>query len=292
VNLRKEKEKMIAAGIVTYNPDIEVLKRNYSKYIDEIEILYVYDNASNNIEQIEELFEDINKVKLIKGNDNKGIAYALNHIMKTAKNDGINWVFTMDQDSECQDKIVTSLKPYCRDDIGIIHPYVIEKGGTRTDYLYKNKVEYVDLCITSASLTSVNIWEQVGGFDEWMFIDIVDFEFCSKVREAGYKILQINDVFLFQEVGQLKEVVIGKRHIYVRNHPPFRKYYFARNLIYCSYCHPKSFYHRKVLDMLITMYIKIILFERQKIKKIKAMNRGIQDAKIKIRELKKVRKQS
>lgn len=278
---------MIAAGIVTYNPDIDLLKKNYLKYIDEVEILYIYDNASKNVEKIDNLFKDIKKTKLIKGPDNAGIAYALNQIMKTAKNDGVDWVLTMDQDSECQEKIITALKSYCSDNIGIIAPYVIEKGGTRNDYLCKDKIEYVDFHITSASLTNVNAWEKIGGFDEWMFIDFVDIDFCFKLREAGYKILQINNVFLFQKIGELKEIIIGKRHVYVRNHSFHRKYFFARNIIYCNYCHPKTFRWGFSLNILLTTYIKVLFFENNKWKKIGAMNRGIKDGIKRVNDLKK-----
>lgn len=34
-----------------------------------------------------------------------------------------------------------------------------------------------DECITSGSLTSVEAWQKIGGFDEWLEIDGVDFDF-------------------------------------------------------------------------------------------------------------------
>lgn len=278
---------MIAAGIVTYNPDINRLRKNYEQYISDVKWLYVFDNGSSNIDEIQNLFSKEQKVKIIKSEENKGISYALNRIMESAVKDGMKWVLTMDQDSICQNGILSNLTKYCRNDIAIVHPHVIEMGGTRKDYLDRKKIEYIEYCITSASLTNVNAWEQVGGFDEWMFIDIVDYEFCVKVRELGYKIIRVNDVFLYQEIGKLKEIIIGKRHIYVRNHSASRKYYFTRNLIYCRYCHPKTFDLKIVLDFLISTYMKVLLFEKDKIRKIKAMNKGIGDGVKKIRELEK-----
>lgn len=281
---------MIAAGIVTYNPDIEELQENYMKYIDEVEILYIYDNASDNAEEIEKLFIGKNKVKLVKGHDNKGIAHALNRIMEKAEDDGVQWVLTMDQDSICQDNIISALLPYCDDSIGIVHPYVIEVGSTRKNDLYRDKCEDADViaCIASASFTNVNVWEKVGGFDEWMFIDCVDYDFCAKIVEAGYKIVQINNVFLFQKIGQLKEIIIGKRHIHIRNHSAFRKYYYSRNILYCNYKHPDTFPFTRVLKLLIITYIKVIFFENAKAEKVKGMNKGIIDGRKRIKELKRI----
>lgn len=277
---------MIAAGIVTCNPDLENLKQNYMKYIDDVEMMYICDNASDNIKQLEYMFDRNKKVTVIKNDNNKGIAYALNRIMKKAKEDGIQWVLTMDQDSLCQEKIVSRLIPYCDNSIGIICPHTIEMGGTRNSLQNDNTIQYVDFCITSASLTNVAAWDVVGGFDEWMFIDIVDFEFCARIKEAGYKILQINNVFLYQRIGQLSEIVVGKRHIYVRNHSPLRKYYFSRNLLYCNYLHPTIFRVGQVINLLATTYIKVLLFEKHKFKKVKAMNQGICDGIKKIIKIK------
>lgn len=279
---------MIVAGIVTYNPDIDKLRRNYSRYIDEAEVVYIYDNASDNIAQIEALAKE-DRIELIKGEENKGIAYALNRIMSCAKELGADWVLTMDQDSECQEGIISALGAYCDENIGIICPYLVERGGSRK-YSAKDKTEYVARCITSGSLTGVDVWEKLGGFDEWMFIDIVDFEYCARVIEAGYKILRVNTVFIYQEIGQLQERIIGKRHIYIRNHSPIRKYYFARNILYCNYIHPNTFCWTYAADGLLTTYLKTILFEQGKSKKISAMNRGVWDARAKIKELKRNQK--
>ncbi len=273
---------MIAAGIVTYNPDIEQLRLNYLQYIKNVDRLYVYDNGSDNYLAIEDLFYKEEKAFLIEGRENRGIAYGLNAIMYNAQREGISWVLTMDQDSICQTDILTKLTPYCNDNIGIVHPYTIEKEGTKKYVQKEERIEYIDFCITSASLTNVEAWNNAGGYDEWMFIDIVDFDFCAKLRELGYEIIQVNDAFLLQEVGKLKEINICKRHIYVRNHSAKRKYYFVRNILYCHYKHPHTFSFRIVIDLLLTTYLKVLLFEDCKIDKIQLMNKGFRDAYKKI----------
>lgn len=278
---------MVAAGIVTYNPDIKKLKENYIKYLKDVDKLYIFDNGSNNYDEIRRLFDTERKVLLIEGKKNYGIAYGLNVIMNSAQNDGIDWVLTMDQDSICQDNILHELMPFCKKKIGIIHPRVFEKGGTRGCDKREKLIENIDFCITAGSLTNVEAWNNSGKFDEWMFIDIVDFEFCAKLRECGYKIIQVNNATLTQEVGKLKEIIIGKRHIYVRNHLAIRKYYYARNLIYCYHKHPKTFPFKIMINCLISTYVKVFLFEQDKLTKIKSMNKGIIDAGKKIALIKR-----
>lgn len=275
----------IAAGIVTYNPNLNLLKKNLSRYIEDVEKVYIFDNASENISEIKKELSRIDKIDIIHFDENRGIAYALNRLMEKAKNEGIMWMLTMDQDSLCDYGIIKSMVPYCQAEHGIVHPYVVEINGTRHHEIRKLENSYVDFCITSASLTNIKAWEIVGGYDEWMFIDVVDFEFCAKLRKHNYKILQLNNVNLYQQVGELREIIIGRRHIYVRNHSSQRKYYFIRNMVYCRYLHPEIFTLKIVLDLLVTIYLKTLLFEKNRIVKIAYMNRGFIDGIIKVKKM-------
>ena len=282
---------MIAAGVVLFNPEINRLERNIEAFISYVDKIYCYDNCSDNIKQIISVLGQYKKIELIRSNENKGIAYALNRIMEYAQMEGYQWVLTMDQDSVCGHDMVNELASYVdTENAGIICPFIVERNGTRNIDSNGEKYEHRDFCITSGALTRVEAWNKVGGFDEWMFIDIVDFEICAKMREVGYEILQVNNANLLQEVGQLKEIIIGKRHIYVRNHSALRKYYYARNLIYCNYCHPDTFPFIHMLNLLATTYIKTLLFEKEKFDKLCKMNRGIKDGRRKIKELKEERR--
>ena len=49
----------------------------------------------------------------------------------------------------------------------------------------------VDKCITSASLVPVSAWNDVGGFNEELFIDFVDHDFCAKLKEHGLSLIHI-----------------------------------------------------------------------------------------------------
>ncbi len=236
----------IAAGIVMYNPNKERLNMCLSKIEDQVDKIYLFDNSNSYFEQKD------NIVYLSEG-ENKGIAYALNRIMENAKKDGYNWIITMDQDSIIPDGMIADFRMaiISHPEVGIVCPQVIDK---RRAYLVVNDKldsEYIEFCITSASCTSIDVWEKCGKFDEWMFIDLVDNDFCKRLVLSGYKILRLNKWVLDQEFGQIipknrkkqkfwimMSKVLHNQNIakfsYKKIVSPLRVYYTNRNIIYLN----------------------------------------------------------
>lgn len=242
-----EKSNKIAVGIVLYQPDITRLEQcivNLEKQVDKI---YVFDNSEK-----ETTLNDERIVYMTEG-ENRGISYALNRIMEKAKIDGFDWVVTMDQDSIVPDGMIEGFKKCIAShpDVGIICPQVIDKRRVYS-VAEKNKEEVcIDFCITSASCTSIKAWEKCGKFDEWLFIDLVDNEFCKRIRLSGYKILRLNEWVLDQEFGKIipkseREqkfwLAVSKilhnqnfaKFSYKKFVSPLRVYYTNRNIIYVN----------------------------------------------------------
>ena len=93
----------IVAGIVLYNPNIARYQNCVYKLLEQVEKIYIFDNSDKPINYIES-----EKIVYISEKRNCGIAYALNRIMEHAKDDGYNWLITMDQDSIIPDGMVVS----------------------------------------------------------------------------------------------------------------------------------------------------------------------------------------
>ena len=271
---------MVLAGITLYNPELDRLEENLSAIINQVDRLICIDNGSKNIREIETfLKKKYPEVCIRKNAENIGIAAALNQIFSYGKEKGFAWVLTLDQDSVCPANLMETYRKYWHmDDVGVLSPRIIDRNFQKrieSDVAY----EEIDKCITSASLTSVETWEKVGGFWEYLFIDYVDHDFCAKCVETGIKILQINEVSLLHELGKgVRRRLLG-RELTVLNHSPMRKYYIVRNrLIYMKV-------HRDVIDLkeerkkYIYFYIKTLLFEDQKWEKFKEMMRGRRDGK-------------
>ncbi|NQQ99221.1 glycosyltransferase [Streptococcus suis] len=240
----------VAAGIVLYNPnDRERLDDCIDSILNQVDKLYIYDNST---EKLDYSFPD--KVSYKTKGTNVGIAFALNELMSMADQDGYNWIITMDQDSIMPQGIVQQyLKTIEEEDrkLAIVCPQVIDKRRKYMNLNHTEEKEYVEECITSASCTSIMAWKAIGGFDEWLFIDLVDNEFCKRLIVSGYKILRLNFLVLDQEFGNIEpksekiqnfwinlSKALNNKNIakfsYKKIVDPKRVYYTSRNIIYVN----------------------------------------------------------
>lgn len=271
-----------AAGIVLYNPDIARLRNNLEAIIPQVDKIFLVDNGSENQPAIRELLDDFPAAALLSNNANEGIAKALNQLLLAAEKDGDDWLLTLDQDSVAQPGLVAAYTAFI-DSRTVEHPALLtcqikdRNYGINPRNTFTGDYQPVKKCITSACFTNVKAAREVGGFDEAMFIDYVDFELCFKLSEAGYDIIRLAYVGLLHELGQK-----AQRHSFLgistiaTNHSPQRVYYFARNMIYTLRKHPRVNRWGE-LKSLVFKTATIILYEKRKFAKIKAICRGLRD---------------
>lgn len=267
-------------GIVTFNPLIKRLKARLELLANFEKDIVIVDNGSNNAEQIELLCNEIG-VTFIGNKENKGIATALNEIFRFANENNISWVLTLDQDSLINERFLEKMEMYGIDqkNVGIYCPKIHDVVSNEFWPLVHSESKYIPIekCITSGSLTSVYAWKMVDGFDEYLFIDEVDNDFCYRLREKNFRILLIPNIILDHKIGHTRVITIFGKKISVRNHSAMRKYYITRNRLYLD----KKYYGKikvKTLIMTILFVIKTMIFENNKFEKLKACNRGILDA--------------
>lgn len=224
----------ISAVIVLFNPEINVIDniKSYSRYVSNV---IVIDNSEANNEALYLLLNEIPSITIIQNYQNKGIASALNDGINLAIDKGSNWFLTMDQDSFFEDSMI---KEYLNEFSKLAE---IENAGLfgpsfENNVQQKNAgVEKVIRLITSGSLISKDAYQKVGGFDEKLFIDEVDFDFCYRVKLKGFCIFQFHFVFLNHNLGTKKGVnnVFGQKKSKTF-HSPVRLYYIVRNSCYTS----------------------------------------------------------
>lgn len=225
----------IIAGIVLYNPNIERLRENIEAIKQQVDKIVFVDNGSKN-KDYNQLLNPQYKYVLINNQHNKGIACALNQIMNYAEKHGYTQVLTLDQDSVCTPNMVTTLIQYSNNNVGIVCP-ITEDRNFKEDFSYLNGkgVIEIDWCITSGSLTNVRAWKKAGGFDERLFIDWVDWDFCIALKHKGFKILRTENAKLIHELGNgtFWAQLFGKWRM-ILNRPAKRYYYVYRNRIYLA----------------------------------------------------------
>ena len=265
---------IINGGIVTYNPDIEKLKKNISRIAGQVCKLVIADNGSKNIEDIKRLAAAFENVSVILNYENFGIARALNQIMKWSSNNGGDWTITLDQDSECSDCIIDLYKPYLnKEDVGMLTCRYTDRNLNEENVVYNSDCEEIDFCITSASLLKNECWKKTAGFDEYLFIDKVDNDICLKLQENGFKIICVNKVGFTHEVGKAKKIsFLGKKCI-IYNHNAFRRYYIARNTVYIAKKYKNISFIHELLHLLFYSLI-IVIYEDKKIEKLSSNIRG------------------
>lgn len=268
----------IAAGVVLFNPNIDRLEQCLDSISDQVGKIYLIDNASVNHTEIICLIEKYSNLDLVTNKENVGIAKALNQIMRKAADEKYQWVFTLDDDSVCDSGIIDRLVDFTEiEDIAIVCAATVDD---KMEKLYQTEriFEYVKDCITAGSLTNVHVWNEIGGFDDKMFIDFVDIEYCIRLRAYGYKIGKVNQVFVHQQYGNITSFfeIFGKR-FYRFNYKPVRVYYSVRNQIYCMKKHRKTICMSEAFFYLLGYIGKRIVFEGKRGESFCAILKGIRD---------------
>lgn len=269
----------VCVVIVSYN-GASSISGTVNSLIDQVDHLVIVDNGSTC--DTLEVLRAINSVKvaILYNDENTGVAHALNQGVRYALSNGFTWVLTMDQDSiaehtmvskllECaarypkSDKVV-SLSPAIAYKLGALH------GKERAD-------EQRFTVITSGNLVHLSVFEIIGFYEEKLFIDSVDFDFCLRLLSAGYKIIRCHTTRLFHSLGDPVVHKIFVWNVTSWNHSSIRKYYVARNNIYILkkyLCAFPLFCLRKQLGMLELLFVTIF-FESDRLLKLRYMAKGV-----------------
>ncbi len=229
---------MTFAVIVTFNPEMELLKQQYQALKNQVDGIIYVDNKSETI-NIANLIES-NDCIILNNEKNVGLAKAQNRGIRKAQEMSAEYVVLFDQDSIPPSNFVSSLtkcyfKYCCNGRVGLVGPAIRnlltgskynEKGEIFTG-LFKRRVEITDktkvsYCIASGSFIPLSVIEDVGFMEEKLFIDGLDIEWCLRAISKGYEIIQTNQTYLAHCLGDGTD----KR---VESHSPIREYYIMRN---------------------------------------------------------------
>ena len=217
-----------AALFVLFNPSEEEIKQviNFSKLYDAV---YVYDNSEKVADYKKELIE--NEILYYGFESNDGLSKAYNFIIKKALEKNYDWLSIYDQDSIITEQMVSQLKTYVENaSINTIASVVPAIQYSEKSIVSDNSIE-VAWAINSGQMINLkllienNIW-----FDENIFLDRVDRDFCKQVELANLKIIQVGGAILWQHLGE--------KYKGFNVHSPLRNYYMMKNRLYYNhkYC--------------------------------------------------------
>lgn len=264
---------MKIAGVVTlYHPDKQVIE-NIKSYIGQLDFLWALDNTESPDSEIKKMVSKLPRIEYVSFGDNKGISYALNYALYKAEGK-YDFLLTMDQDSAFYESM---MEKYVRliEENESNNPQKV--GVYSVDYdpefnKRKDPVSRIHVAITSGSVIPVENSLKIGGFDENLFIDEVDTEFCYRMEKNGYEIIEFPFIILKHSIGNRTFHKIFGKNFKSLNHNAMRKYYIVRNKIYVGEKYPEV--RGKYLKTIIKLAAKVILVENNKLEKLKYMFYG------------------
>ena len=287
----------ICAVVVTYQPDLELLRENLLACRVQVDCLILVDNGSNvEVRKSIEVFSQELGCKVLQLGENLGVAAAQNHGIAQARIDGCNFVVLLDQDSSPAPGMVSALQR-AGDELtargisfaavgprlvdrrtGVSAPFLrLRIFGTSREICAHEIDCFVvtDFLISSGMLVSLTILDRVGLPEERLFIDNVDMEWCFRARSMDLPVYGVCNAVMVHSVGD-EVFQVGSHSLH--RHKPLRQYYIMRNriLLYRRSYSPWGWIVQDFFRMLFKILI-FSLFFAPRFQNIYMMARGIKD---------------
>jgi rhamnosyltransferase len=259
--------RKLAAVVTTFNAGDAILP-NLVRIAGQVMVVIVVDDSGNLFPTNDLDFAEIDNAVVLRNEGNLGIAAALNRGVAKAAALGCEWVITLDDDTVISPTYVDDIYDFVQNgeqvSLGLIS--LRRSGGAPYASNEENGFVFKRTLITSGCLFKISTFRDVGGFDESLFIDLVDFDFCTKLRKLGRTNVLLNKVGMDHRVGNSRTVRLLSQEIVIYSHSPFRLYYQMRNVF--------SFARKHLpFDPLLCLYLlldvfrlplKTLFFEKQK----------------------------
>ncbi|MDE3066957.1 MAG: glycosyltransferase family 2 protein [Verrucomicrobiota bacterium] len=277
---------LISAVVVTYQPDAKLLDHLHRLSSRVAEIILVDNGSGGSSLQFVESAARLPGVELRRNGSNLGIATALNMGIRRALSFGRPWIATFDQDSAISENYFEGLFqayetcPASRN-VGMIVP-----GGWGEPRARAGKPQpargawsFVRGAVNSGSLIKAEVFSTAGSFDDALFIDYVDTDFCLRLQKCGFKILSAAGVFLEHELGEKQTCRGPGFQISFRVHTAWRYYYIVRNrlVLYRRHLAVSPLWVLRDAAWLVLELGRILCLEKGRKSKLPAAFRGLCD---------------
>jgi rhamnosyltransferase len=265
----------VLAVVVSYNGGKKTVEtvRHLRAQVSHV---HVVDNGSS--EPSRQLLEDLAREGLIVTTflgENRGIAAALNVGVEAARANAHEWLLTMDQDSTIAPGFIAAYveELAARPDASCLVPNVLTHGvDAAAD---EGPVEFA---ITSGTLLRNAVCDSVGKFEEPLFIDGVDIDYCLRMRLRGFEIRRVRNAKIVHELGDRLAVPHWLARVYA-SHSPLRRYYMYRNHLYLVKTYGLRFpwFMFKGTIYQLLLLILIAFYDAEPIRSYAFIFRGLRD---------------
>ena len=228
---------MVFTVLVAYNPDVSELRYLIELLQKQTSRIVICSNSDWALEFCH------HKIKVFNFGQNLGIAAAQSIGMKWSFESGADFVLQMDQDSIPTPKMVSELLNSYTElstkgfNIGLVGVQDFDNRTSRLNRARLNKgrkipgtnFKLVSETLSSGSLIPRQAYEVVGGMEDGLFIDAVDFEYCWRLKKHGFVVVRNQNALLGHCLGEGTKRIFG--FVNVRVPSPVRHYYAFRNSI-------------------------------------------------------------
>ena len=146
----------------------------------------------------------------------------------------------------------------------------------RREEVLSQSIWYADLVFASGALVSRRVVETIGVPLADFFMDFFDFEYCLRARSHGFKIAVVTKCQISHQVGNAREIRMGRFRKMWPDYSPWREYYFTRNIIYAAWwLYPRS--KGFVIKHLLRHVLGVLLLSKQRTASLQRMLQGASD---------------
>lgn len=226
------------ALVTLYNPD-EKINERIKLLSEQVSSIFLLDNSP--CLQCGDLFSAIKNCTYLSFGENLGLSAAFNRVLKCfSVCRTSDFILFFDQDSCITEQFIDTL---VRDfislsmlyKVGCLGPEYFDKirgirsGITKRNTPVGNGCFRSKEIITSSMITTYQVLEDIGFWDESVFLDYADFELCWRMAKYGYKVFITGNATLNHSlgVGTLQCHFLFKKMTFNYS-SPIREYYQTR----------------------------------------------------------------
>lgn len=214
---------------------------NIARMAKQSDLTVVCDNSED---RHEELFCFPNEnVVYVPNDDNLGLSQAFNKVLKDKER--FSWapddvIVFFDQDSVIEEGHIAGLVRELEEltgkghRVGCLGPVFYNNSNRKVEMprMYKRLTETaisVDSIMTSSMICAYSALEDIGFWNEEVFLDMADWDICWRMKKSGRISVMTTAVMLNHTVGE-GERKIGPLSLRIAK--PFREYYETRDCMY------------------------------------------------------------
>lgn len=247
----------ILAVIICFHPNHERLQRLIDAIRPSVGGIVLFDNGGTDASRLVGVGADV-RVQSCGGN--VGLAKALNAACEHGVKHGYRLLVSFDQDSTPPVDMIPVLEReliafQAREPRAIaIGPQLVDLRGGRelvSPFVRFGRVgvskwsgtgtEPVSQLITSGCMIDLRAWNDGSRFNDALFIDYVDNDWCWRMVRQGHVILGTGRIRMSHEIS---EQIKASSYISLNKYGPFRRYFQMRNGVYQLLHEPLSFAQR------------------------------------------------